>query len=75
MCILASRQHTCVHPEVSKAKNKNDECKKLLDGLDLEVAVTGAHIVQGHIHTLGECSFSVFVHERAVPISQSLQCS
>lgn len=51
MCILASRQHTCVHPEVSKAKNKNDECKKLLDGLDLEVAATSAHIVQGHVHT------------------------
>ena len=31
MCILASREHTCIHPDVSKSKNKNDECKKLLE--------------------------------------------
>ena len=31
MCILASREHYCIHPEVSTGKNKNDECKKLLE--------------------------------------------
>ena len=31
MSILASREHTCIHPQVSTGKNKNDECKKLLD--------------------------------------------
>eukprot|EP00037_Helgoeca_nana_P018997 m.183767 g.183767 ORF g.183767 m.183767 type:complete len:1212 (-) comp24671_c0_seq2:55-3690(-) len=29
MCVLASREHTCVHPQVSKASNKNEECSKL----------------------------------------------
>ena len=32
MTILSSREHSCVHPVVSKGKNKNEECKKLLDG-------------------------------------------
>nr|QZX63216.1 fanconi anemia group J protein [Halisarca dujardinii] len=31
MSILASKEHYCVHPEVSKKANKSDECKKLLD--------------------------------------------
>nr|XP_054773588.1 Fanconi anemia group J protein homolog [Lytechinus pictus] len=31
MSILGSREHTCVHPEVSKSKNKNEGCKELLD--------------------------------------------
>ena len=31
MCILASREHACIHPQVSKSKNKNDDCKLLLD--------------------------------------------
>ena len=31
MCILGSREHTCVHPEISKLPDKNDNCKKLLD--------------------------------------------
>ena len=29
MTILASRQHTCIHPQVSKMGNKDDLCKKL----------------------------------------------
>lgn len=29
MTILASRQHTCIHPQISKMANKNDLCKKL----------------------------------------------
>ncbi len=37
MCILASREHTCIHPEVSTSKNKNEECKKKLDGTDVSV--------------------------------------
>ena len=32
MTILSSREHSCIHPVVSKGKNKNEECKKLLDG-------------------------------------------
>lgn len=31
MCILASRDHACIHPEVSKSKTKTDDCRKLLD--------------------------------------------
>ncbi|XP_072164417.1 Fanconi anemia group J protein homolog [Diadema setosum] len=31
MTILASREHTCVHPEVSRSRNKNEGCKDLLD--------------------------------------------
>ncbi|XP_031560838.1 Fanconi anemia group J protein homolog [Actinia tenebrosa] len=31
MCILASREHTCIHPRVSTGRNKNEECRKLLD--------------------------------------------
>ncbi len=30
MTILASRQHTCIHPEISRAANKNEKCKELL---------------------------------------------
>jgi len=33
MSILASREHTCVHPYVSLSKNKNDECQKMVDPL------------------------------------------
>lgn len=29
MCVLSSREHSCVHPQVSKAGNKNEECRKL----------------------------------------------
>ncbi|XP_067685021.1 Fanconi anemia group J protein homolog [Haliotis asinina] len=32
MTILGSREHTCVHPVVSKMANKNDGCKELLKG-------------------------------------------
>ncbi|GFO15051.1 fanconi anemia group j protein [Plakobranchus ocellatus] len=31
MTILGSREHTCIHPQVSKMKNKNDGCKELLN--------------------------------------------
>ena len=31
MAILASREHTCIHPQVSRSKTKNDDCRKLLD--------------------------------------------
>lgn len=37
MCILASREHTCVHPLVSLSKNKNEECQKLMDGLQVSL--------------------------------------
>ncbi|XP_059139041.1 Fanconi anemia group J protein homolog isoform X2 [Physella acuta] len=32
MTVLGSREHTCIHPEVSRGKNKNDACKELLNG-------------------------------------------
>ena len=31
MTILASREHTCIHPTVSKMKNKNEGCHELID--------------------------------------------
>ncbi|KAL4223086.1 Fanconi anemia group J protein [Mactra antiquata] len=31
MVILASREYTCVHPEVTKMKNKNEGCRDRLD--------------------------------------------
>ena len=31
MTILASREHTCIHPLVSKMKNKNEGCHELID--------------------------------------------
>ena len=31
MTILASREHTCIHPEISKSRNKNEGCKELMD--------------------------------------------
>ena len=31
MSILGSREHTCIHPEVSKQKNKNEGCKELME--------------------------------------------
>ncbi|KAF0296920.1 Fanconi anemia group J [Amphibalanus amphitrite] len=31
MTILASRDHTCIHPDVSRSANKNDGCRDLRD--------------------------------------------
>ena len=31
MTILASRDHTCVHPTVSKSFNKTQDCQDLMD--------------------------------------------
>ncbi|XP_007894870.2 Fanconi anemia group J protein [Callorhinchus milii] len=31
MTILSSRDHTCVHPEVSSSHNRNEKCKELLE--------------------------------------------
>ena len=31
MAVLASREHTCIHPEVSRSSNKNEGCKTLND--------------------------------------------
>ena len=31
MTILASRDHTCIHPTVSKMKNRTEGCKELID--------------------------------------------
>ena len=35
MCVLASREHTCIHPEVSRSSNKNEGCKELTDAKKL----------------------------------------
>ncbi|KAK6968419.1 Fanconi anemia group J protein, partial [Biomphalaria glabrata] len=32
MTVLGSREHTCIHPDVSRMKAKNDGCKELLNG-------------------------------------------
>ncbi|KAK3886088.1 hypothetical protein Pcinc_009742, partial [Petrolisthes cinctipes] len=29
--VLASREHTCIHPVVKKSRSKNEECRQLLD--------------------------------------------
>ncbi|XP_065827225.1 Fanconi anemia group J protein-like isoform X2 [Oscarella lobularis] len=29
MCILGSREHTCIHPAVSRSRQKNDDCRRL----------------------------------------------
>ncbi|XP_051891898.1 Fanconi anemia group J protein [Pristis pectinata] len=34
MTILSSRDHTCIHPEVSNSYNRNEKCKELLEGND-----------------------------------------
>ena len=31
MSILGSREHTCIEPQVSKQKNKNEACKELME--------------------------------------------
>ncbi|BFZ04346.1 hypothetical protein BsWGS_07385 [Bradybaena similaris] len=31
MTVLGSREHTCIHPQVSRTKNKNEACKELLN--------------------------------------------
>ena len=31
MSILASRDHTCIHPSVSKMSNRNEGCRELTD--------------------------------------------
>ena len=31
MTILASREHTCIHPTISKSYNKNQDCQELMD--------------------------------------------
>ena len=31
MAILASREYTCIHPQVVKLKNKSDGCRERLD--------------------------------------------
>ena len=35
MCILASRDHTCIHPQVSQAKNKTEECRKSVENKEV----------------------------------------
>ncbi|CDW54284.1 Fanconi anemia group J protein [Trichuris trichiura] len=35
MTILASRDHTCLHPYVSRQADKSAECKKLISGLEV----------------------------------------
>jgi hypothetical protein len=32
MTILSSRQHSCVHPKISKSSRKNELCRELVKG-------------------------------------------
>lgn len=43
MTILASREHTCIHPEISKSRNKNEGCKELMD---VSTVVLLGHYIQ-----------------------------
>ena len=57
MTILSSREHSCVHPVVSRGKSKNEECKKLLDGS----AVCRNYFVVQSVFTAVQCFFSIHV--------------
>ena len=35
MCILASREFTCIHPSVSQVKNKTEECRKSIENKEV----------------------------------------
>ena len=35
MSILSSRQHTCIHPKISRSSKKNELCKDLVKGKNL----------------------------------------
>ena len=35
MTILSSREHSCIHPEVSVGRDKNEECRRHVKGLDV----------------------------------------
>ena len=37
MCILASRDFTCIHPCVSKVKNKTEECRKCVENKEVSI--------------------------------------
>jgi len=55
MTILASRQHTCIHPQVSRMSNKNELCKKLnkKEGLNSNDGEDGTK----RSESLGGCTF------------------
>ena len=40
MCILASREHTCIDPIISKGPKKNEECKNKLDVSRVFISLT-----------------------------------
>jgi hypothetical protein len=58
MCILASRDHTCIHPFVSNAKNKTEECRKSVE--QREVSCITAH-VDGHLRELRLIECNIYV--------------
>lgn len=55
MSILASREHTCVHPMVSLDKNKNEECHKLIDGLHVSLLCKSWLCVCVFVHFIDMC--------------------
>ncbi|XP_041052824.1 Fanconi anemia group J protein [Carcharodon carcharias] len=57
MTILSSRDHTCVHPEVSSSYNRNEKCKDLLEGKDGR----SCRFYQG-IHRMNEQNTLQWVH-------------
>ncbi|XP_049270666.1 Fanconi anemia group J protein homolog isoform X2 [Rhipicephalus sanguineus] len=44
MCILSSRERTCIHPVVSKSTAKNEKCKELLDDMAHSAGGCGYYI-------------------------------
>jgi DEAD_2. len=36
MSVLGSREYLCIHPNVSKSRDKNEECKQLLKGYQVK---------------------------------------
>eukprot|EP00092_Neocalanus_flemingeri_P038788 GFUD01042231.1.p1 GENE.GFUD01042231.1~~GFUD01042231.1.p1 ORF type:complete len:1506 (+),score=423.98 GFUD01042231.1:334-4518(+) len=60
MTILASREHTCIHPTISKSFNKNQDCQDLMDKkkgggcrfqANVKVKMASHHSVRAYIGT------------------------
>ena len=74
MCILGSREHACIHPEVSKAKRKNDECRKLLDVMSIYSTFANYSIISDDVMFQdGNCSLYYRVAKKLGSQAQLLQ--
>ncbi|XP_048857527.1 Fanconi anemia group J protein isoform X2 [Brienomyrus brachyistius] len=56
MSILSSRDHTCVHPEVVHHSNRNERCKELLEGKNMEINLKGQVVVLDEAHNIEDCA-------------------